>query len=309
MAKKRGISQVRKNFQLTSLAFPAILAVFVFSYVPLAGLVLAFKNFNLRLGIIGSPWVGMKNFMFFFKNDAFAVTRNTLAYNIVFIIVGTIFSLLFAMMLNEITSRFFVKLYQTIFFFPYFFSWVVVAYMVYAFFAANGILNSLIGPWLLEHFNVIISEFYLTPPLWPPFMVFLAVWKGLGYTCVLYYAAIMGIPGDYYEAATIDGASKLQCSWHITLPLLLPTVSIMTLLQIGNIFRADFGLFYFIPRQIGKLQDVTNVIDVHVYRMLRLSNDIGMSAAIGFYQSVLCFILVMLSNWAAKKIDPEYAIF
>jgi putative aldouronate transport system permease protein len=227
-----------------------------------------------------------------------------------FIIVGLVFSLAFALMLNELTSRRLTKFYQTAFFFPYFFSWIIVSYMVYSFMAPNGIIpSSGVSGFINENFGINLKEFYTTPGIWPAFLILLNSWKNLGYSSVLYYAAIMGISTEYYEAAEIDGASRWQRIRFITLPLLTPLISIMTLLNIGNIFRSDFGLFWFVPREIGKLFSVTSVIDVHVYRMLRVSNDIGMSAAIGFYQSVLCFILVMLSNYAVKKVDSEYAVF
>ncbi|MCL2060282.1 MAG: ABC transporter permease subunit [Oscillospiraceae bacterium] len=309
--KKLSRFQIIKTIHLTTLALPAIVLVFIFSYIPMGGLIVAFKDYNVRDGILGSPWIGLKNFEFFFRNDAFNVTRNTILYNLAFIVVGLVASLAFALMLNELTSRKLTKFYQTTFFFPYFFSWVIVAYMVYSFMAPNGIIpsNGVISGAISDLFGFDIKEFYVTSSIWPVFLVLLNTWKNLGYSSVLYYAAIMGISTDYYEAAEIDGASRLQRIRYITLPLLLPLVSIMTLLNIGSIFRSDFGLFWFVPREIGKLFAVTSVIDVHVYRMLRLSNDIGMSAAIGFYQSVLCFALVLLSNYAVKKLEPEYAAF
>ena len=312
MAKKKMSQyQIKKTIHLTTLALPAIILIFIFSYVPMGGLIVAFKDYNVRDGILGSPWIGLKNFEFFFKSDAFNVTRNTLMYNLAFIIVGLIMSLLFALMLNELTSRKLTKFYQTTFFFPYFFSWVIVAYMIYSFMAPNGIIpsNGAIAGFFKNVVGFDLKEFYVTPSIWPAFLVMLNTWKGLGYSSVLYYAAIMGISTDFYEAAEIDGATRLQRIRYITLPLLMPLISIMTLLNIGSIFRSDFGLFWFVPREIGKLFAVTSVIDVHVYRMLKLSNDIAMSAAIGFYQSVLCFILVLLSNFAVKKIEPDYAAF
>jgi len=308
--KKRSGYVFKKNMHLTTLALPALLLVFLFEYIPMAGIVVAFKDYNYADGILKSPWIGFKNFEFFFKNNAFTVTRNTMLYNMSFIVVGLVFSLLFAMLLNELTNRRMVKLYQTAFFFPYFFSWVIVAYMVYSFMAPNGIFpSSSLNDFFMKTTGFSLKDFYITPGIWPGFLVFLNTWKILGYTSVLYYAAIIGISTDYYEAAEIDGASRVQRARYITFPLLLPLISIMTLLQVGQIFRADFGLFYFVPREISKLADATRVIDVHVYRMLRLSNDIGMAAAIGVYQSVLCFILVLLANFTVKKIDPDYAAF
>jgi len=303
--KRRFKYSFKKNIHLTTLALPAIALILLFEYTPMAGMVLAFKDFNVRDGVFGSPWNGIKNFEFFFKNDAYTVTRNTVLYNLAFIAVGLVLSLLFAMFLNELKSRGATKFYQTVFFFPYFLSWVVVTYMVFAFLGTNGILTSVL-PTIS---GLDLKEFYVTPGLWPPFLIFLNTWKNLGYLSVLYYAGIMGIPSDYYEAAEIDGASRVQRAKYITLPLLLPLICILSLLQIGQIFRADFGLFFFVPREIGTLAAVTRVIDVHVYRMLRFSNDIGMAAAVGFYQSVLCLIFVLVANRVVKRLNPEYAAF
>lgn len=309
MRKVTSPMEKSKNRRLLVLALPAILLTFVLSYIPMGGIFIAFKDINFRDGIFKSPWNGFKNFEFFFKNDAWNVTRNTLLYNFAFIVVGLIFALLFALLLNEIRSRNAVKTYQTIFFFPYFFSWVIVTYMVYAFMAPNGIIPMGIGKQVKELFGVDLQKFYITAKWWPGFLVFLNTWKTLGYNSVLYYAGIMGIPGDYYEAASIDGATKWQQVWYITLPLLTPLISIMTLLAIGGIFRADFGLFYFVPREIGQLFDATTVIDTHVYRMLRRSSDMGMAAAVGFYQSILGLVVVLVSNAVVKKIDPESSAF
>ncbi len=291
------------------LAFPAILLTFVFSYIPMGGIFIAFKNINFNDGIFKSPWNGLDNFKFFFANDAWSVTRNTLAYNFAFIVVGLVFALIFAILLNEIKSRTAIKAYQTIFFFPYFFSWVIVTYMVYAFMAPNGIIPMSIGEHIKAMFGIDLQKFYITASWWPGFLVFINTWKNLGYNSVLYYAGIMGIPQDYYEAASIDGATKFQQMRFITLPLLLPLISVMTLLAIGNIFRADFGLFYFVPREIGQLFEATTVIDTQVYRMLKRSADMGMASAVGLYQSVLGFIVVIISNAIVKKIDPENSAF
>ncbi len=298
----------KKTRQLMVLALPATLLVFIFSYIPMGGVFLAFKNVRYD-DVFGSPWNGFKNFEFFFKNDAWAVTRNTLAYNAAFIVIGTVFALILALMLNEIRSRRLTKTYQTIFFFPYFFSWVIVTYMVYSFLAPKGILPVAFGKQLKSLFGINLSSFYTTAKWWPGFIIFLNTWKTVGYNSVLYYAGLMGISNEYYEAAQIDGANKLQMIRYITLPLLTPLVSIMTLLAIGGIFRADFGLFYFVPRDVQMLRDVTAVIDTHVYRMLKFSGDLGMSTAVGLYQSVLGFVVVMVSNAIVKRIEPENSAF
>lgn len=295
----------RKDRKLLLLALPAIILIFIFNYMPMAGIVIAFKNVNFRDGILKSPWVGLKNFRFFFESsDAGMVTRNTLCYNILFIVLGTAFALMFAIMLNEVVGRKRVKAYQTIFFFPYFFSWVVVAYMLYSFIGPKGIITSAMAGASGQ-----IKEFYTTPRYWPFILTFVYIWKSVGYNSVIYYAGIMGISSDYYEAAAIDGATRWQMIRHITLPLLRPIIIMLTLLAIGKIFYSDFGLFFFVPRESGVLYPVTQVIDTYVFRMLRSSGDLGMSAAAGLYQSVMGFILVLLSNAAVKRIDPDYSMF
>jgi len=294
-----------KDFQLLILALPAILVIFTFNYVPIGGIFIAFKNVNFRDGIFKSPWVGFENFEFFFtSSDALNVTRNTLLYNAAFIVFGTIASVAFAIMMNEITRRSLIKLFQTTFFFPYFFSWVIVSYMVYALFSPLGIVTG-----FLKNLGINISDFYLNKSYWPVFLPLTYIWKFLGYNTVIFYAGIIGISNEYYEAATIDGASRLQMIRHITVPLLMPLILIITLLAVGRIFYSDFGLFYSVPMQNGQLYSVTQVIDTYVYRILKSSGDIGMASAVGLYQSLIGFLLVLGSNYVVKRIDPEYGIF
>ena len=263
------------------------------------------KNINYRDGIFRSPWVGFNNFKFFFSSsDAWMVTRNTIGYNLLFIIVGTSLSVLFAILLNEIINVRLVKVYQTVFFFPYFFSWVIVAYMLYSFIGPYGIISSILGKMGMSSF-----DFYTTTWVWPILLVLISVWKGIGYVAIIFYAGIMGIPHDYYEAAAIDGATRIQMVKSITLPLLMPLITIMTLLSVGKIFYSDFGLFFFVPREVGQLFPVTQVIDTYVFRVLRQSGDLGMSSAVGLYQSTVGFVLVLLSNYIVKRINPENSIF
>lgn len=295
----------KKSIQLTILALPAIVLLLVFSYLPMAGIFIAFKKINYVQGIFNSPWVGFENFKFFFSsNDAWLVTRNTLAYNIAFISIGTALSVLFAILLNEVTRVKLVKIYQTVFFFPFFFSWIIVAYMVYSFIGPYGVITSVMDNIGMGSFN-----FYTETWIWPGLLVFINIWKGLGYTSIIFFAGIMGISNEYYEAAAIDGATRLQMIKSITLPLLTPLITIMTLISIGKIFYADFGLFFFIPREVGQLFPVTQVIDTYVYRMLRGSGDIGMSSAVGLFQSTMGFLLVLVSNHIVKKVNPENKIF
>ncbi|WNR42764.1 ABC transporter permease [Paenibacillus roseipurpureus] len=271
----------------------------------MGGIFIAFKNINYTDGIFHSPWVGFDNFKFFFtSSDAWIVVRNTLAYNTIFIVVGTLLSVLFAILLNEIVSRRILKAYQTIFFFPYFFSWVIVAYMAYSFLGPHGIITS-----YMERIGNQSFDFYTETWIWPILLTFINIWKGLGYVSIIFYAGILGISQEYYEAAAIDGASKLQMVRTITIPLLMPLITIMTLLSIGKIFYSDFGLFFFVPREIGQLYPVTQVIDTYVYRMLKVSGDIGMSSAVGLFQSTMGFIIVLISNFIVRKVDEENKLF
>jgi putative aldouronate transport system permease protein len=292
---------------LTTLALPSILLIFVFSYIPMAGTIIAFKDVDYSLGIFASKWVGFDNFKFFFQSqDAWLVIRNTLGYNIANIFFGTIIAVFFAILLNEVSHRGFTKFFQTAFFLPYFFSWVVAAYMVYAFMSGYpaGIIVS-----LAKDMGINLSDFYVNPAYWPAFLIFLNVWKNLGYLSVIFYAAIMGLPTECFEAASIDGASKIQSIRYITLPLITPLISIITLLAVGRIFYSDFGLFYFVPKQVAFTIPVTQTIDTYVYRMLTTSSDIGMAAASGFFQSVMGLVVVVASNYAVKKVNPENSIF
>jgi len=286
------------------LALPAIVIIFVFAYIPMAGIFIAFKNVNYAQGIFRSPWVSFENFSFFFtSSDAWTVVRNTLGYNIVFIAIGTLLSILFALLLNEIISRKFLKTYQTLFFFPYFFSWIIVAYMAYSFIGPYGVATG----WM-ENIGVDF-DFYTEAWIWPILLTVINIWKGLGYTSIIFYAGILGISNEYFEAAAIDGANKFQTIRKITIPLLMPLITIMTLLAIGKIFYSDFGLFFFVPREIGQLYPVTQVIDTYVYRMLRQSGDIGMSSAVGLFQSLMGFAVVLFSNYLVRRVNDENKLF
>lgn len=294
----------KKTIQLSLLALPTFLLVFVFSYIPMAGMFIAFKNVNYELGLFRSPWVGFENFKFFFtSSDAWLVVRNTLGYNLIFIAVGTFLSVVFAILLNEVLSRKILSAYQTVFFFPYFFSWIIVAYMIYSFIGPYGIITS-----MLERLGTPF-DFYTNTWVWPILLSLVHIWKGLGYVSIIFYAGILGISQEYFEAAAIDGATKLQIIRNITIPLLMPLIVILTLLSIGKIFYADFGLFFFVPREIGSLFPVTQVIDTYVYRMLKTSGDIGMSAAVGLFQSVMGFIVVILSNYVVRRVNDENKLF
>ncbi|OCT15226.1 sugar ABC transporter permease [Paenibacillus pectinilyticus] len=295
----------KRNQELFVMSLPAILYKLIFNYLPMLGLVIAFKQYRYDLGIWGSEWIGFKNFAFFFKSDsAFTVTRNTILYNMSFIVLTLLFALTFAILLNEIPRKW-IKLHQTTLFLPYFLSWVVVGYIVFGFLDhKNGFMNV-----MLQSLGDQPIKWYEQAKYWPFIIILTQIWKGVGFSTLIYYAGILSIDSSYYEAAKIDGASKWQMIRKITIPLLTPLIIILLIVAIGGIFRADFGLFYFIPNDTSFLYNATDVIDTYVYRSLRVVGDIGMSTAIGLYQSVVGFILVLLSNWIIKKINSDNALW
>lgn len=285
---------------------PAVLYFLLFSYVPMAGIVLAFKQYRYDLGIMGSPWVGFDNFKFFFMTgDAFRVTRNTMLYNAAFIIINNVLQIVVAILMAEIGSKLFRKTAQTLMFLPYFLSWVVVGAVAYNLFNyEHGTVNT-----LLRSLHIPELDIYTTPEYWKYILIFFSAWKAVGYGAVFYMASILSIDRETYEAAEIDGANVFQRIRYITLPSLRPTITILVLLAIGGIFRGDFGLFYQLVGNNGLLYQTTDVIDTYVYRSLLVNNEIGMSSAIGFYQSILCFATIMVTNFLVRKSDKENALF
>lgn len=306
--KKRKSKKVlfKKYLPVYLMALPGLIYLFINNYMPLPGLVLAFKNFNAKKGIFGSDWVGFRNFKFLFMTkDAFVITRNTICYNIVFIIINTVAAIAVAIILSEMRSRV-KKFYQSVILLPYMISMVIVSYLVFAFLSTeNGFINNSI----LKPLGIESVAWYVEKKFWPFILVFVNLWKVIGYNCIVYMSAIIGFDRGYYEAAAIDGAGKWQQITRITLPLLKPTIIMMTLLAVGRIFYSDFGLFYQVPQNSGPLYPVTNTIDTYVYRGLLELGDINMSAAAGLYQSFVGFILVFGSNMLVRKIDPDSALF
>jgi len=305
--KKSGKSLTRRsNIEWTVLIAPAILLIMLFNYVPMFGLVIAFQNFNAIDGIFGSPWVGFRNFEFFFTSqDAWRITWNTLFLNSVFIVTGLVFQVTLALLLYEVKKKFFIKTYQTVMILPHFISWVIAAYMLYAFLnPAHGVANA-----TLVRFGFEPIAWYHRPELWPWILTISNLWKTAGIGCIMYYAALMGIDPTYYEAAQIDGATKWQSIRHISIPMLKPIMIIMTILALGGIFRADFGMFFQLTRDSGLLYRTTDVIDTYIFRALRTIGNPGMSAAVGLYQSVIGFICILSANFAVRKIEPDSALF
>lgn len=305
MKKTKQAKKKRMNWNLMLLAVPGLLFLLAFYYVPLLGLVIPFKKVDYSMGIWKSPWAGFKNFEFFFKSqDAFRITRNTLLLNFTFITVTLVLAVILALLMFELTSKK-VKIYQTAMFMPYFISWVVASYVLYALISPQmGMI-----PNVLKDMGQTVPNFYNAPKYWPFILTVSYVWKNIGYMTLLFYATLIGIDSTQYEAAAIDGAGKLKRALHISLPYLKPTIITMALLQIGKIFYADFGMFYFLTKDSGTLYPVTDVIDTYVYRALRVTGDIGMSSAAGLYQSLVGFALVMISNLIVRKIDRDSAIF
>jgi len=295
----------KSNLPLLILSLPAVGLLFAMNYLPLYGLQLAFKKWTVTEGITGSSFIGLKNFEFFFNSIYFwRITRNTIGYNLIFISVLLVTSIIVALLLNEIRNRALLKYYQTTMVFAQFLSFVIVAFMVYAFLSPRyGIINCLLVSIGFDRIN-----WYGNPKYWPFILIFINTWKHLGYFSLIYYAGIMGIDYTYYEAAIIDGASKFQRIRKITIPLIKPYIILLLMLQIGKIFYSDFGLFYQVPRNIGLLLPATDVIDYYVFRALREINNIEMASAAGFYQSIMGFILVLSANLIIKKLSPEDSI-
>ncbi|MBQ9411749.1 MAG: sugar ABC transporter permease [Oscillospiraceae bacterium] len=288
------------------LGLPGFIYIFINNYMPLYGLAIAFKDYRYDLGISGSPWVGFKNFEFLFATkDAWVITRNTILYNLAFIAVDLVCSVSLAIFLNEIRSKVAKKVYQTLILLPYLMSMVVVSYLAYAFLGdRTGIING-----FLNSIGAKSIRFYQTQKYWPFILTFVNEWRMIGYGSIIYLSTLVGLGSEYFEAAEIDGAGKLQQIRYITLPLLKPTIIMLVTLSMGRIFRSDFGLFYQVPRNQGLLYDITDTIDTYVFRALLQSGDIRLSSAAAFYQSVVCFITILAFNALVRRNNRESALF
>jgi putative aldouronate transport system permease protein len=300
------VFDIKYNKLLLLMLTPAVFFFILFSYLPMAGIVLAFKELDFSLGIFNSPWTGLKNFEFFFVSGrAFLVTFNTVMYNLAFIITGTFLNLSIAIVLSEMAGKIYKKIAQTLLLMPYFISWVVVNAILFGIFNYEyGQMNVLLTKLGMERIDI-----YGKPEAWKYILIILNAWKSMGYGAIVYLAAIMGIDREIYEAADIDGASIFQQIRYITIPSLQPTIIILFLLAIGRIFRGNFDMFYQTIQNNGMLFNATDVIDTFVFRSLINSNDFGMSSAAGFYQSILCFVILILVNMLVRKIEPDYALF
>lgn len=303
--KKKNV--LKEYWPLYLMMLPALLYLLINNYIPMAGMVIAFKKLNFAKGIWASPWAGLDNFKFLFASkDAWIITRNTLLYNVAFILVNMVVGIAIAILITEVRNTKLKKIYQSAILLPFLMSMVILSYIVYALLSAeNGLVNNSILP--LFHIDPI--QWYQKPKYWPVILIIANCWKGVGYGCLIYIASLIGIDPSFYEAARLDGASKWQEITKITLPSLVPTIITLLLLSIGRIFYSDFGLFYQVPMNSGVLFPTTNVIDTYVYRALIEQGNISMSSAAGVYQSLVGFCVVMLSNWIVRKVDKDQALF
>ncbi len=289
------------------LALPALILLVMFAYIPMGGLVVVFKDYNFRLGIFGSEWVGLKNFEFFFYNleNAWRATRNTLLLNFLYMSCGTVMSLALAIMFNEIRSRRFLKVTQSISIFPHFLSWVVIGGMLTAFLSYDkGSINNLVVRLGGEK-----KDFYNVAAYWPVILTLCNVWKSSGYSAIVYYATISGFDTGYYEAAEVDGATLMQRIFHVTLPMLTPTITVLTLMSVGRIFYGDLTMMMSLNNLNSMLFETTDIIDTFVYRSIMDLGEFSMSSAVGLYQSVFGFVLVLGTNWLVGRLSPESKLF
>ena len=307
MAIKQGFRyELAKNKELFIMAAPAMLLVFILTYIPMAGLVLAFKNFRFNLGVFGSPWNGLENFRFLFASgDGWRITRNTIVYNLLNLFTSQFLAMIVAIFISEMFTPKYKKFTQSVIFLPYFISWVIVGAFAFNIFSPElGALNSIRTAIGMEPINM-----YRIPIAWPFIICAFNSWKWVGYNSIIYIAAITAVDPECYEAAEIDGANIFQKNWHITLPTIKPTAVILFLLNIGRILRGDFEMFYQIIGSNGQLFRMTDVIDVYVFRSLTTSANFGMTAAATLYQSVLCFIIIMVVNQIVRKVEEDMALF
>ena len=307
MKKKTDAKHFREHLPLYLMLLPGLAYLLINNYIPMAGIIIAFKKLNFAKGILGSPWAGLENFKFLFNSpDAWIITRNTLLYNVAFIIVNMVVGIAIAILICEVRSTKLKKLYQSAILLPFLMSMVILSYIVYALLSSE---NGLVNNSLLAALGIEGIQWYQEPKYWPFILIIANCWKGVGYGCLIYIASLIGIDPAFYEAARLDGASKWQEITRITLPSLTPTIITLLLLSIGRIFYSDFGLFYQVPMNSGVLFPTTNVIDTYVYRALIEQGNISMSSAAGVYQSLVGFVIVIASNWIVRRVDKERALF
>ncbi len=301
-----------KHFLLMTMTLPVTVWLLLIRYLPMFGIVMSFLDYRLPtrkmpfpVNLLHSEWVGLKNFEFLFTGDSVTMIRNTLGYNALWILLGLVIAVALACMMNELTRKFMAKTYQTLMFFPYFLSWVVVAYFLFAFLdPTNGMIvraQKAAGEQAIDWYN--------SPAYWPFILTMCYLWKSTGYSTVLYLSAITGIDKTQYEATAVDGATKWQQFTHVTLPHLRPMIIILLIMNVGRIFNADFGLFWTVPMNSAPLLPVTQVVDTYVYRAYTTTGNVGMSTAAGFLQNLVGFLCIMAANGIVRKLDPDSTLF
>lgn len=316
---KWGSGEVKRHIAFLTMLLPGLAFLLCFSYLPMPAIILAFKRYSLAKPpkdfwiqnkfiyslFIDNPWVGLNNFKFIFQSpDAWTVVRNTVGYNLVFMSLGLVMSVSLAIIINELNNRIAAKVYHTILFLPYFISWIVVAYLVYAFVSAKGVFNQIFTSLGMPTVN-----FYSEPKYWPFIFVFCNMWKYTGNNSIIYLATLSGFDQELYEAAAIDGAGKWQQIRHITLPQLVPTIVLLQILAVGRIFNGDFDMFYSLPNGSGPLKNVSTTLDVYVYNTMKTGAQLGLASAAAFFQSLVGFVLVLTTNLIVRRVSPEMAMF
>lgn len=316
---KWGSGEVKRHIAFLTMLLPGLAFLLCFSYLPMPAIILAFKRYSLAKPpkdfwiqnkfiyslFIDNPWVGLNNFKFIFQSpDAWTVVRNTVGYNLVFMSLGLVMSVSLAIIINELNNRIAAKVYHTILFLPYFISWIVVAYLVYAFVSAKGVFNQIFTSLGMPTVN-----FYSEPKYWPFIFVFCNMWKYTGNNSIIYLATLSGFDQELYEAAAIDGAGKWQQIRHITLPQLVPTIVLLQILAVGRIFNGDFDMFYSLPNGSGPLKSVSTTLDVYVYNTMKTGAQLGLASAAAFFQSLVGFVLVLTTNLIVRRVSPEMAMF
>ncbi len=305
--KKSLKKRLKKYFWVYILALPALIYLIINNYMPMVGLTLAFKNYNFSLGIFKSEWSGLSNFTYLLKSKwAGIMFRNTIGYNLVFMVLGTVLAIFVAIVLNEVRSKKARNIYQMVILVPYLISTVMIGYLVYAFLSkSNGFINKNI----VEAMGMKAINWYTEAKYWPVILTIVQMWRVFGFQSIIFFATIIGFDKSYYESAVVDGATVWQQITKITIPLLRPTVIILVIMTLGKMFNSDFGLFYQVPQNSGRLYEATTTIDTYVYRVLMTDHDVGRSLAAGFIQSILGFILVLAANLTVRKIEPDSALF
>ena len=302
----------KKTLWLLTMVAPGAIWLMLIRYLPMFGIVMAFLDYRLPtrkmpfpINLLHSDFVGLDNFQFLFTSDALTMIRNTLGYNIVWIALGLVLAVALAIMMSELTKKVLAKTYQTLMFFPYFLSWVVAAYFLFAFLdPTNGMIVR-----AQKAAGVTPIDWYNEPKYWPVILTICSMWKNTGYSTVLYLSAITGIDRSQYEAAAVDGATKWQQMLHVTLPHLKPIIIVLLIMNVGKIFNADFGLFWSVPMNSAPLFPVTQVVDTYVYRSYKFTGDVGMSTAAGFLQNLVGFICIMGANAIVRRLDADSSLF